>query len=265
MKTEVRLGSVVKHGVGGPEAGAINLIYSYLLHEHGQDFYKRIGINQIGGDLNEFVSKEAGNKIHVNIRYPVFDDFESRQPEEKNKIRLDVIHSSLMRIAEKDKRLSISQLELIKEKILENNFSFKIMCKLFVSTVSNDLVAKLIVYPEMNKFDYYVLIENQGKVVCDQWIYSGITDLIYFPELFSEGRWRGDKEFVITGKCREVEIRILIDDCKIEYKNLSPYDRPPYFEMMRADISSEEKEKADEDWKHSLPPAVAGITRRADN
>lgn len=265
MKTEVRLGSVVKHGVGGPEAGAIGLIYSNLLHEHGQDFYKRIGINQVGEDLNEFITKEPGNKIHVNIRYPVFEDFESKQLDEKNKIRLDVIHSSLRRIADYDKRLNVIQLELIREKILENNFSFKIMCKSFVSTVSKDLVAKIIVHPEMNKFDYYVLIENQGKVICDQWIYSGITDLIYFPELFSEARWKDAKELVLTGKRKEVEIKIMIDDCKTEYKNLSQYDRPPYFEMMRADISSEDKEKAYQDWKHSLSPAVAGIIRKADN
>jgi hypothetical protein len=265
MKTEVRLGSVVKHGVGGPEAGAINLIYSYLLHEHDQDYYKRIGINQIGEDLDEFVAKEAGDRIHVNIRYPVFEDFESKQIEEKNKIRLDVIHNSLRRISEYDRKLSITQLDLIKETILKNNFSFKMVCKSFVSTLSKDLVAKIIVHPEMNKFDYNVLIEKKGEVICDQWIYSGITDLVYFSELFSDAKWIDTKELVITGKRKEVEIKILIEGCKVEYKNLSPYDRPPYFEMMRADISSEEKDKAYQDWKHSLPPAVAGVIRRADN
>lgn len=265
MKTEVRLGSVVRHGVGGPEAGAINLIYAHLLSEYGQDFYKRIGINQIGEDLNESVLKEQANKIHVNIRYPVYRDFESKGIDEKNKIRLEVIHTSLLRIAEYDKRISVNQLELIRKKILDNNFSFSLLCKSFAFNLSKDLMAKIIVHPEMNKFDFYVLIEKQGKVICNQWIYCGITDPLYFTELFSEAKWKNVNELVITGKKKEVEIKILIDDCKIEYKNLTRYDRPPYFEMMRADISSEEKEKAYKDWKHSLPPAVAAIIRGADN
>ena len=265
MKTEVRLGSVVSHGVGGPEAGAINLIYAHFLHEYGQGFYKRIGINQIGEDLNESVLKEQGNKIHVNIRYPVYDDFESKGIDEKNKIRLEVIHTSLLRIAEYDKKISVNQLELIRNRILDNNFSFNLLCKSFVSNLSKDLMAKIIVHPEMHKFDFYVLIEKERKEICNQWIYCGITEPVYFTELFSKAKWKSANELVITGKKEEVEIKILIDDCKIEYKNLTRYDRPPYFEMMRADISSEEKEKAYKDWKHSLPPAVAAIIRRADN
>src|ERR1700683_733173 len=114
MKTGVRLGSVVAHGVGGPEAAALDLIYFFLLQEFGQALYSHIIINQIGNNLDEFVMKEPGNKIHVNIRYPAYEDFEAKSKDEKNMIMLDVIHSALLRVADYDKKLDIIQLEGIR-------------------------------------------------------------------------------------------------------------------------------------------------------
>lgn len=266
MKTHIfRLNSIVPHGVGsGPESGAIDLIYTILLQEFGQDIYSYISVNQIGDDLEEFVMKK-GKDVHVNIRYPAYDDFESRSVTEKNRIRLEVVHTALLRIAEQDKKLDAAKLESIKNKIMDNDFSFDFVCKSYSNKKNDSLVAKMIIHPAMTKFDYYVLIEEKGNSKCKAKIYSGGTSVFYFPDLFSQGKWISDNEFIVTGKRKEVEIRILIDECKVEFKNMTRYAKPPYFEMMRADISAEEKEKAVQDWQHSLPPAAAVIIRQADN
>jgi hypothetical protein len=103
MKLHIlRLGSVVPEGVGGPEAGSIDLIYSYLLQEYNCAVYPQIHINQIGDELEEFVMKMSG-KMRVNIKYSS-KGFDSKSIEEKNLIRLDVVHTALLRIAEKEKK-----------------------------------------------------------------------------------------------------------------------------------------------------------------
>jgi len=124
MATQLKLNSVVDHGVGGDaEAGVFDLIYSFLLNECGQNFYSAIVVNQIGDDLNEIILRE-GKRIHINIRYPVYEDFESKQFNEKNRIRLDVIHTSLLKIAEYEKKLDPQKLETIRSKIIEQDFKF---------------------------------------------------------------------------------------------------------------------------------------------
>lgn len=265
MKTEIRLGSVVPHGVGGAEAAAMDLIYICLLHEFGQDIYRRIGINQIGEDLNEFVMKEPGNKVHVNIRYPVYDDFELKSVDERNRIRLDIVHSALLRVAEYDKKLDTYQLEAIRKKILDNNFSFEFVFKSHVNKKNGNLVAKITVHPEMDRFNYYAVIEENGKVKCRAPIYSGRTGVFFGEEFFFYGKWKRENEFIIWGKGKEVEIHILVDECRVNFVNLTRYANPPYFTVMRADISEQDREKARRDWQHSLPPAVAAIVRQAHN
>jgi hypothetical protein len=265
MKTEIRLGSVVPHGVGGAEAAGMDLIYTCLLHEFGQDIYKRIGINQIGEDLNEFVIREPGDKIHVNIRYPAYEDFESKSVEEKNKIRLDVMHAALLRVAEYDKKLDIYQLDAIRKRILDNDFSFEFVLKSHASKKDENLVAKITVHPEMDRFNFYAIIEENGKVKCRVPIYNGRTGVFFGEEFFFYGKWKGKNEFIIWGKKKEVEIHILVDECRTAFVNLTRYANPPYFTVMRADISEQDREKARQDWQHSLPPAVAAIVRQAHN
>jgi hypothetical protein len=265
MTTQLRLNSVVPHGVGsGSESLALDLIYEFLLHEFEQDIYRYISINQIGSELNEFVMKEPGNKIHVNIRYPAHEDFESKSVDEKNEIRLDVVHTALLRVAEYDKKLDIEQLEAIRKKIIANNFSFDFVCRSHVSKQAPNLTGMIIVHPAMDKFDYYVLIEEDKKPKCKLHIYNGRPG-VHFTEFFFNGKWKGENEFIIWGKGKEVEIHILVDECRADFVNLTRYTNPPYFTVMRADVSEEDREKAYQDWKHSLPPAVAAITRQAHN
>lgn len=265
MKTELRLGSVVKHGVGGPEAGAIDLIYLFLLDEFKQDFYSRIGINQIGDDLEEFVLKEPGNRIHVNIRYPIYEDFEAKTVKERNLIRLDVVHTALLKVADQYKKLEIHKLEVIRKKIIKNNFSFDFICKIVNYKGKKGLISKIIVHPKIERFNYSLVIEEEGKEKCRIHLYSGLTDLYYFSNLFSIVKWRSINEIIITGKAKEVEMYIIINACKITFINLTAYNKAPYFEMMRADISQAEREIAHQDWLHSLPPAHAAIIRQSHN
>jgi hypothetical protein len=265
MKTQLRLNSVVPNGVGsGSESLALDLIYEFLLHEFGQDIYRYISINQIGSELNEFVMKDPGNKIHVNIRYPVDEDFELKSVDEKNEIRLDVVHSALIRIAEYDKKLDISQLEAIRKKIIASKFSFDFVCKSYLNKSAPGLVGMIIVQPTVEKFDYYVLIEEEKKVKCKLLIYNGRPG-VHYSDFFFYGKWKGKNELIIWGKSKEVEIHILVDECRTDFVNLTRYPNPPYFTVMRADISLKDREIAYLDWKHSLPPAVAAITRQAHN
>ena len=263
--TQLRLNSVVQHGVGSSsESLALDMIYEFLLHEFGQDLYDYISINQIGDDLDEFIQKESGNKIHINLRYPIYEDFESKRVEEKNKIRLNVIHTALLRISEFDRQLEPSHLEAIKIKILANDFSFEFVCNEYNNSKNGRLSGKLIVRPLIDKFEYYIAIENEGQLKCRSLIYDSRpgTD---FNEFFKYGKWRGENELIISGTRKEVELHVVVSECKTLFVNLTAYANPPYFTVMRTDVSEEERKKAYKDWLHSLPPAVAAIVRKANN
>lgn len=128
-----------------------------------------------------------------------------------------------------------------------------------------NLIARVIVHPEVYRFSFYVTIEEHGKERCRLSIYNGQCTDLYFADFFFYGKWKSVDEFVITGKEKDTEIHILVNECRVEYINLTKYNKPPSFEMMRADISEEEREIAHQDWLHSLPPADAAIIRQADN
>jgi len=72
---------------------------------------------------------------------------------------------------------------------------------------------------------------------------------------------------IITGKENVVETHILLNENKVEFLNLTPYEKPPIFEMMKAKAvkSKEESDKAYNDWIHSLPPSVAAIVTQEFN
>lgn len=266
LKTQIRLNSVVLHGVGSsPETGAIELIYSFLLTEFQQDIYKYISINQIGNDLKEFVIKEPGNKIHVNIKYPLDDDFEMKSLDEKNMIRLDVIHNSLLRVAHQFGKLEIQKLEEIKQKIISFNFSFDFVYRIYEHKKNHNLIAKIVIHPESNRFNYFLLVEDNQKVKCRIKLYSGLTNLFYYPDLFSNVKWKSINEILIIGKVKEVEIYIKVNECKIVFRNLTNYLKSPFFEMMRADTSEADRQKAHKDWLHSLPASQSALLNYKPN
>ncbi len=245
--------SVVPHGVGSSsEASAIELIYAILLRRFDADVYS-FSINQIGNDLEEFILKEPGNKIHINFRYPAYKDFESKTVQERNLIRLEVIHAALLKIAENDSKVAADKLNLIKEDIIENDFNYEFQVKQFTNRKNKDLVAKIILHPRVDKFVYYISIENKGQEFLRLLLYNGLPGYDYFTKFFQKGKWRGENEVIITGKDNIVETHVLLDQKRIDFINLTNYENPPMFQLMKADISKKEKERALNDWYDSLP------------
>jgi len=265
MKKQLfQLESVVKYGVGGPKAAAISLIYRYLLHREELCFYSRIFINQIGDDLEEFVRKYPSG-MSINIRYPVFEDYKEKSTNERNLIKLDVIHTALLRLAEKDKRFEVNKLENIKNEILEKNFHFEMGFRKWVNKKKDSLSCILTIAPAEDFFDFHLIVSENDKPVCKVHIYRGKPTDWYIQDLFSKGKWKGTNEFILSGANKEVEIHLNIESCQVTLHNLTSYEKPPYFEMMKASISKEEREEAYADWLHSLPPAHATIIRESQN
>src|SRR5688572_24826744 len=204
--------------------------------EYRQDAYSCIFISQIGDDLNEAITKN-GREIYINVRYPAPIDFELKSDHEKNLIRLDVMHAGMLRLALKEKKLDPQILETIRNKILENDFCFEFEYNRYIHKKNKDLIAKLIVHPKNNSFQYYIQIEKNGQTKCKQLIYNGFTNLFYVDDLFKKGKWKNDNNFILTGTKGEVEIHITIDQCKVEFVNLTAYEKPPRFQLFRTDIS----------------------------
>ncbi|HEY1167020.1 MAG TPA: hypothetical protein VGE90_17725, partial [Chitinophaga sp.] len=153
MKLELlRLQSAVPHGVGGPGAGTIELIYTKLLLEHKQDAYSYIMINQIGDDLNEVIIKD-GKAIHINVRYPAKENFEQLPDKEQNLIRLEIVHMALLRLAEHGHKLDVDKLNEIKSHILEMDFDFTFTYKTFINKKTPELSASVVIKPEVTTID----------------------------------------------------------------------------------------------------------------
>lgn len=262
MKLHIlRLGSVVPEGVGGPEAGSIDLIYSFLLQEYNCDFYEHIHINQIGDDLEEMIMK-VGKKIVTNIKYPS-KGFDSKSIKEKDLIRLEVVHLALLRIAEKEKKLDVDSLEKIKNRILEQDFEFDFVYKQYQDK-KNEQVGKILITPYQDRFcfSFYKEKENdiqaQGKIL----LYEGKCTDFYIPAIFYSGKWKGSNEFIIKDKNKEIELHIFVTENRVDLINLTKYDKPPFFEMMKAGNTNEDVHK---DWLHSLPPWASAIITNTPN
>jgi hypothetical protein len=251
----LRLVSSVDNGVSPRLTQAIDLIYSGKLQEYGLNYYSLILINQIGESLEEKVLKH-GKDVYINVRYAVDDEYEIKNSFERNLIHLDIINTALIRLAAKDPRFDLEKIELIKKDILDINFLYEFDFKIFSS---GQLTAKLTISPFEDWFDYYVTVGKSGHQIIKLLIFRGKPSVLYASEIFSSGKWQTNNEFIITDKNNEVEIHVRIDNGEVKYINLSPYEKPPYFEMMRADISKIENENAYRDWMHSLPPDVSGI------
>jgi hypothetical protein len=265
MKTEIRLGSVVEDGVGGEECAAIDLIYAFLLHEFGQDIYRRIGINQIGDDLEEFVVKDGGNKVHVNIRYPVTQDFDNKSVDEKNNTRLEVVHEALLRVAKFEGKLDVNKLIAIRDKILACNFLFEFVRKTFTDKKHPSLVVKLIINPLIDRFNFYAVVEEHQEFKCRTLILEGKSVLFMGDDFFCYGKWITKNEFVFSGKKEEVQTCLNIDTCSFHFINLTSYSKPPWLTLMNMNSTDKERKQADKDWWHSLPPSIASVIREAEN
>lgn len=249
---------MVLHGVGGPQAGAVNYIYSQLLQQFNIDAYRYIHINQIGVENNEVIIKE-GKKININVRFPAREDFEQLSDFDQNVIRLEIIHIGLCRIAAYENKIDIGKLNEIKAIVLEKKFDFSFLLKKFENKKNPEFIGSLFIKPQNKRFDFFASIKNGDTELCNLPIFSGGTSDFYFSNFFSKGKWTAKGELIISGSSTEVEIRINTEACTVEFVNLTRYEKPPLLELMRSDLSEEEKSKAYRDWIHSLPPGMAAI------
>lgn len=261
---QIRLGSVIPHGVGGPEAIFIDFVYCQMLIEAGLNVYSYIGINQIADDLQELVIKEPTNKIYINIRYPVFSDFETRSEMEKNRIRVDIVHTALLRIADYDKRLDKAKLETIRNTILERNFSFEFVCETYPNKKNNHLNVKVVVHPGMTEFNYYAVVTELGKEKCRVPIYRGLPGVTYFYSyFFATGKWKNNNEFILTGNLNEVETRVHVDTCHVAIVNLTTYGKPPQYTLLQAGIPEEQRKISRSEYNQTLSPGSQELLRKA--
>lgn len=254
MKTYFRLTSVVLHGAGtSAECTPLELIYGCLFEKYDQNFYKHVSINQVGDDLEEFVDKRQGNQIHINIRYPVYNDFDDKSILEKNKIRVDLIHTALLRIADEDKKLDKVRLTEIKNEILEREFKFEFVVRDFVNKKDKSLVGKLIVEPKFYHLDYYIAVEENEHLKCKVHIYCGHPEVFFGEDFFKNGKWKNENELIVSGKTKEVATTVVVDSCSMYVTNLTKYDIPPVYTMRRMDVTAEERKRAYNLWESSFP------------
>lgn len=259
-----KLDSIVADGVGGPESGAISMIYAIALHETGQDHYSII-VNQIGDTVDELILKSPGKKLHINIRYQPVIDFKNKPAQEKNIFRLEVIHQAMLRIQVEYNEYDRSKLEAIKQSILEKNFNFEYFIKKFSHPKNKKLVAYISVNPKMHSFDYSLVTTLDGIQTSKIPFYKGLTNTYYLPMFFQKAKWRGEDRIVLTGKGNIVETHVVLADKVVSYVNLTKYEKPPLFELMKAGISKQVKEKHSLNWRDSLDPKVAEILDQIDN
>lgn len=199
------------------------------------DHNNHISINQIGDELEECILKN-GKNIHINIRYPIYQDFELKTEADRNRIRLDDVNAALQKIASSDKKLDIYKLETIKKKIIEQDFKFEFIYKTHINKKIPVLVGKVIIQPKTDRFDFYISIEDAGQEKCRLLLYGGKTTDFYIADFFFYGKWKSPTVLIIKGKDQGIEIHILIDECKAKYKNFTKYKKPPNFELMKAEI-----------------------------
>ena len=131
MITQLKINSVVAGGYGGRGAAMLDYIYCNLFKAYQLNYYSYITINQIGDDLEEFISDEGRKEIHINVRYPVLNKYEDALPIEKLKGALEMVHFALGKIANFQQKIDVNILGQIRTKILENQFSFDFVHRVF--------------------------------------------------------------------------------------------------------------------------------------
>ncbi len=267
MKVDIfRLISVAPNGIGNKENGLLDLLYSYLLCENGLDYYKYIKVNQIGADqgIEEFVDIRKGF-VHINIIFNTDLNFDKLNDITKNKLRLDIIHAGLLRLGDKDPKFSKITLEKIKKEILERDFNFELEGKIRKNRFDDITSFKLLINPQTKYFDYFFLIQKDGKNLCRIPIYRGKPSTYYLDSFFSTLTWNNESQLTVTGKEKQMKIILDTTSCKLTFQNLTKYPKPPLWEMMRADIDEQQSSNAYENWLDSLPPGYSAIIRDNDN
>ena len=267
MKIDIfRLISVDPRGIGNTGNGLLDFLYSYLLWQNGLGYYKYIRVNQIHQDqgIEEFVDMEEG-KVHINIIFNTDINFDALDDIEKNRIRLDIIHSGLLRLSDKDPNFSNKTLRKIRDEILQKEFNIEVECLIKESPYDNNLFCKILVNPLARCFDYYILLQKDDNVLCKIHFFRSNPLTYYFEVIFNKISWKTEGEVIIEGSENQMKMSLDVNNCKLDFQNLTIYPSPPLWEMANAEISEQEKRSAYQNWLDSLPPAFSAIIGQSEN
>jgi hypothetical protein len=258
----LRLGSVVEYGFG-PNTGAISLIYSHLLEKYNVGLHENVLVNHIGNDLQELIIKQSKQQIGINIRYQLPNNFNDLEDNKKNIFFTEIIHEALVRLAKDKSQIDITKLAAIRQEVLDKKFSFDILYKTYLNKKHEALLAKVIIHPELSRFNFLISLEDSGVEKCRLLIYTGKTTDFYIADLFFYGKWKNTNEFILSGKRSEIAIHIISDECKIFFVNTSADNtKAPLFELFKSDA---DKEKTLKEYIASLNPAIAAIITQSPN
>ncbi|HVU57811.1 MAG TPA: hypothetical protein VHD83_22270 [Puia sp.] len=251
----LRLGSVVEYEFG-PNTGAISLIYSHLLKKYDVEIDKDILVNHIGAELQEQIVRH-GNQLGINIQWTLPSDFKLLGSHNKNLVFMEIINEALLRLAIESPQIDIIKIKAIRQEILDKGFSFDIVYKSFVNKNRGGQIAHVLIHPELEKFNYYLSIEEDKIERCRVMLYSGKTTAFYIPDLFFYGKWKGIKEFIVSGKRSEIEIHVCLDGCRVTFVNLSGDSaKAPLFELFKSET---DEKRSLQDYLYSLNPALSAI------
>lgn len=258
----LRLISIDPYGIGNEGNGMIDILYSHLLNENGLSFYKYIKINQIhqSQDIKEFVDFDRG-KVHVNIIHNTPSNFDHLDDFSKNKIRLEVIHKGLLRLSKEDERFQKNKLEEIREELLSKKFYFVIEGVVLVNPFEKNIISKISITPHSKYFIFSLEVKNENGVLCKANLYTSKPLVYYLDSFFSVMKWINKDELCVGGKSKEMNILLKLSNCDIRFKNLTRYNKPPLWEMGRAEATDIEKKVAYENWLDSLPPEYAAVIK----
>ena len=117
----------------------------------------------------------------------------------------------------------------------------------------------------MHSFDYSLVSTLDGIQTCKIPIYKGLTNTYYLPMFFQKAKWHGEDKIVLTGKENIVETHVALVDKVVSYVNLTKYEKPPLFELMKAGMPKQAKEKHSLNWRDSFDKKVVEIHDQTDN
>lgn len=238
-----RFNSLNTNGLGGPEATAISLVYSFLLTEYKATSYSKIFVNQIDESNDEVIVKFSSKDIHMNILYKTPDV-------DPNCARLEIIHSALLKLSSYENKVDPFKLKEIHQRILDNDFNFKFILKEFRSH-RVERKAWLVVEPQEKQFNYYIRFNLNGQEF-ERLLFVGLPEIFYADYFFGKCNWLVEDILELTGSMNEVKILVNLATQTFVVNNLTEFQNPPYFQLMRADISQEERDSANEDWEKTL-------------
>lgn len=258
----LRLISIDPYGIGNEGNGMLDILYSYLLRENGLSFYNYIKINQIhqSQGIKEFVDFDKG-KVHVNIIYNTPSNFDFLDDFSKNKIRLELIHEGLLRLSKEDERFQKGKLEKIREEILLKKFYFIIEGVISVNPFDKNIISKILITPQPKYFIFSLEVKNENNFLYKVNLYISKPLVYYLDSFFSIMKWTKKDELYVSGKSKQMNILLNLSNCDIQFKNLTQYNKPPLWEIGKAEASDTEKKVAYKNWLDSLPPEYAAVIR----